>query len=211
MIIGWFVSFMFGQRKKDTSNTVLGVKWEIWDPQTQWVAFPYPLLPTTALDGSPLPAILKSISLAIVQAGKLASEEPLTPYMRLKQVGREITTDPRFALDLPEPGVPTSDLIRTWITTGTVPPGAPQDFPLNTGENGAPAPTTPEQRRTAITQRARQLRDEYETVWASYQGKQWHELPRMFELKDDVTNALTHILQYCETLTIGGGVSLEDN
>jgi len=191
---------------------VLGVKWEIWDPQAQWVAFPYPLLPTSALDGSPLPAVLKSLSIAIVQAGKLASDQPLAPYMRLKQVGREISTDTRFALDLPEPGVPTSDLIRAWITTGTVPAGAPQDFSLATGDGGKnPVPTTCEERRTAITQRARELRDEYETVWTSYQNKEWHELPRMFELKDDVSDALTYIVQYCETLSSGGGVSLEDN
>jgi hypothetical protein len=212
MIIGWFISLMFGQRKKDTSNTMLGVKWEIWDPQEQWAAFPYPLLPTSALDRSPLPSILKSISLAIVQAGKLASEQPLIPYMRLKHVGREVTTDTRFALDLPDPGVPTSDLIRAWITTGTVPSGAPHDFPLANGDNGKnPIPTTPEERRAAITNKARELRDQYEEVWASYQTKQWHELPRMFELKDDVTNALNYILQYCETLPIGGGASLEDN
>lgn len=212
MITGWFVSMMFNQRKKDTSNPLLGVKWEIWDPEAKWVAFPYPLLPLSALDRSLLPAVLKSLSLAIVQAGKLASAEPLVPYMRLKQVGREITTDSRFAIDLPDPGIPTSTLIRNWVTTGTVPAGAPEDFPLATGDNGKePIPTTVEERRDAITRRARQLRDEYELVWSGYEGKDWYDLPRIYELKDDVTAALTHLVQYCETLSVGGGALLEDN
>ena len=211
MVIGWFVSMMFGQRKKDTSNTMLGVKWEIWDPEAKWVAFPYPLLPTHLLDRSPLPAILKSLSLAIVQAGKLASEQPLIPYMRLKQVGREITTDSRFALDLPDPGIPTSDLIRNWVMTGSVPAGAPEDFELATGDNGKyPVPTTVDERRAAVTRRVVELRDQYEEVWASYEGKTWSDLPRIFELKDDVNSALTYLVQYCESLS-ASGFSLEDN
>lgn len=211
MIIGWFVSMMFGQRKKDTSNTMLGVKWEIWDPEAKWVAFPYPLLPVSPLDRSPLPAILKSLSLAIVQAGKLASSDPLIPYMRMKQVGREITTDSRFALDLPDPGVPTSDLIRNWVMTGGIPAGAPQDFELATGDNGRhPVPTTVDERRAAVTRRAIELRDQYEEVWASYEGKAWSDLPRIYELKDDITDALTYLVQYCETLSTAS-VSLEDN
>lgn len=211
MIVGWFVSFMFGQRKKDMSNEKLGVKWEIWDPQASWVAFPYPLLPAAALDRSPLPAILTSLSLAIVQAGKLSSTEPLIPYMRLKHVGREITTNVRFAVDLPDPGTPTSELIRDWVATGTVPSGAPTDFNLATGDNGKePAPTTMEERRGVITKQARRLRDEYEGVWVGYEGKTWNDLPNIYELKDDITDALTYIVQYCETLSVGG-ISFEDN
>lgn len=211
MIIGWFVSFMFGQRKKDESNTMLGVRWEIWDPEAKWVSFPYPLLPASPLDRSPLPAILKSLSLAIVQAGKLASNEPLIPYMRMKHVGREITTDSRFALDLPDPGIPSSDLIRHWVMTGNVPAGAPHEFDLATGDGGKqPVPTTVEERRSAVTQKATELRDQYEQVWASYEGKAWHDLPRIFELKDDITDALTYLVQYCESLSVTS-VNLEDN
>jgi hypothetical protein len=212
MIIGWFVSFMFGQRRKDTSNALLGVKWEIWDPEAKWVSFPHPLLPVSALDRSPLPAILKSLSLAMVEAGKLASTAPLVPYMRLKHVGREVTTDNRFSLDLADPGVRTSTLIKDWVVKGEVPPDAPQDFILET-DAGSPGsvPRTSEERRDAIAKQARRLRDQYEEVWAGYEGKSWQELPRIYELKSDITAALGYLVQYCETLSVGDTVMLEDN
>lgn len=211
MTIGWFVSMMFGQRKKDTSNTTLGVKWEIWDPEAKWVAFPYPLLPVSPLDRSPLPAILKSLSLAIVQAGKLASNEPLIPYMRLKHIGREVTADTRFALDLPDPGMPGSNLIRNWVMDGTLPDGAPRDFELLSGNSsGDVSSITVEDRRAAVTSRAAELRDQYAQVWGGYEGKSWSDLPRIYELKDDITNALTYLVQYCESLS-ASSINFEDN
>jgi len=196
MIIGWFVSFMFGQRKTRNGNSMYGHKWEIWDPQAQWVDFPYPRLRDTANGDSDLPAILESISLAMVQSASEASEGPLAPYVRLDQVGREITT----ARHLAGRGFTTSDLIRTWVATGTVPAGAPSHFPL-VADNSGRTLATPQERRLAITLRVETLRDEYKALWANLGGTPWHELPGMFELKEDVAMAMDLLLHYCENLS----------
>lgn len=196
MIVGWFVSTIFGERRKDESNGALGVKWEIWTPKFDWISFPHPLLPVSALDGSPIPAIMKSLSLAIVEAGKLASKEPLEPYMRLKHLGREVTASPAINLDLQDrDATHKSTLIRDWVLIGDLPEGAPVNLRF-ISEFNAEDLLTLDQRKDALEAEIRKFRSAYETVWDSHEGRDWRELPRSFELKDDINKALKVFLDY---------------
>jgi len=211
MIIGWFVSFMFGQRKIRTRDPIIGHTWEIWDPQTQWVDFPFPMLRYTTRGDSDLPAILESVSLAMIQASHEASERPLIPYARLDQVGREITTAPHAAPHLAGPDPTASDLIRTWVATGTVSAsGAPSLFPL-AADNSGRSLATPQERLVVIRQRVQALRDQYQALLADFAGMRWQEVPGIFEMKDHVVKALDLFMQYCETLNLADGPSPGSN
>lgn len=201
MIVGWYMSYIFGERRKDKSNNEAGVKWEIWGPEDGWMSFPHPLLPVSPLDRSPLPAILKSLSLAIVEAGKLASPAPLAPYMRLKLLGREVTADHRFGRDIQDLDAgDKSNLMSAWVHSRSLPDGAPQPELLH--KIGSDTDLTSATNRKEIVIKACQdLIDQYQKIWTSFAKTDWRDTPRIVELQDDIDTALTLLLQYAEMLT----------
>jgi len=210
MITGWFISYIFGERRKDISNTALGTKWEIWSPSKGWLAFPHPLLPVSASDRSPLPAILKSMSLAIVEAGTTASKAPLDPYMRLKELGREVTTSRDVGLDLPDRDPSQhSHLISDWVLQGELPAGSP-DMPVFGEELSGIDLTTPVGRREALAGELKLLRADYSDAWASYESKDWREVPRIFEIKDDINRAINELLEFVDGLSAAKSSRVEN-
>jgi len=201
MIVGWYISYIFDQRKKDKSNQEAGVKWEIWGPDEGWMSFPHPLLPVSQLDRSPLPAILKSLSLAIVEAGKIASPMPLAAYMRLKFLGREVTADHRFGRDIQDLDAgDKSNLISAWVQSGSLPNGAPTpEMLIRTA--GSVDLTRADVRKQVVIDACTKLTDEYRKIWASYAKTDWRDTPRIVELQDDIDEALALLLQYSEMLS----------
>ena len=203
MIAGLLIAKIFGQtRRAESTSTGMKVI-QVWGPNEGWKAFPSPMLPVTASDRNSMPAILKSISIAIVEAGRTASSEPLVPYMRLKEIGREVTTD--LGLDLPDRDNTTpSTLIKHWVLTGELPQGAPDmpSFPKDIGEVDL---LTPNGRQDALAKEIDLVRNEYKHLWMKLESADWRDVPRIYELKGDIDQATSAIHEYVS------GINLESS
>jgi len=89
MITGWFALAFTGARKY-TEDLNLGPKVSVFSQfKKAWVDFPHPLLglPDPYLDHDMLPAVLTSLTLALVQVNEQESINPLLPYQSLIQAG----------------------------------------------------------------------------------------------------------------------------
>jgi hypothetical protein len=205
MIAGLLIGKIFGQtRKAGSTSTGMEVR-EVWGPKQGWMAFPNPLLPVTASDKNSIPAILKSISIAIVEAGRTASSTPLMPYMRLKDVGREVTTP--AGLDLPDrDSTDASNLIEHWVQTGALPQGAPAmpDFPTDIGPVDV---TTPSGRLDALSKEIDLVRNEYKALWSKLESADWRDIPRIYELKGDIDQAINAIHDYVSSISFDSSSS----
>ena len=203
MIAGLLIGKIFGEtRKLDSTSNGVEVR-EVWGTNPGWMAFPSPLLPVTASDKNSIPAILKSISIAIVEAGRTASSAPLMPYMRLKIIGREVTTS--VGLDLPDrDNTDSSNLIEHWVRTGGLPPGAPEmpNFPFDADSLDVLTPTG---RRDALSKEIDLVRNEYKDLWQKLEATDWRDIPRIYELKGDIDQAINAIHDYVV------GISLESS
>jgi hypothetical protein len=203
MIAGLLVGKVFGlTRKADSTSNGMEVR-QVWGPNQGWMAFPSPLLPVTASDINSLPAILKSISIAIVEAGRTASTAPLMPYMRLKDIGREVTTPVRLDL-LDRDGNGASNLIDNWVRTGFLPPEAPE-MPPFTFDIDSWDLSTPTGRRDALSKEIDLVRNEYKELWQKLEAADWRDIPRIYELKGDIDQAINAIHDYVV------GISLESS
>jgi hypothetical protein len=89
MILGWFALAFTGCRRY-TEDVNLGPKVSIYSHfKKAWVDFSHPLLglPRMHQDHDMLPAVLTSLSLALVQVNEQESMTPLIPYQTLIQAG----------------------------------------------------------------------------------------------------------------------------
>ena len=199
MIVGWFISYLMGEQRKDGSIPNKGTHWEIWSPLHEWISFPYPLLPSGS--DLALPSILKSLSLAIVEAGKTGSREPLFAYNRLRDLGREVTTSDGIQVDRPSLNMEhRSNLIVNWVTTGQLPPRAPSD--TGVFEKYPESIADPTSRRESLHAMVMKLQADYDNIWSSLENKDWRELPRVYELKDDISGAIILLNQYVSGIEI---------
>jgi hypothetical protein len=143
---------------------------------------------------------LKSISIAIIEAGRTASTEPLEPYMRLKEIGREVTTT--GGLDLPDLDTSSkSGLIKNWIISGELPTGSPEmpPFPI---ESGTVDISTPVGRRDALATEIDLIRGEYQLLWNELDKVDWRDIPRIYELKSDIDTAVNAMHVYVSGITL---------
>jgi len=199
MVVGWFISYLMGEQRKDVSIPNKGTHWEIWSPLHEWISFPYPLLPSGS--DLALPSILKSLSLAIVEAGKTGSREPLFAYNRLRDLGREVTTSDGIQVDRPSLNMEhRSNLIVDWVTKGELPPRAPRE--TGVFEKYPESIADPTSRRESLHAMVMKLQSDYDNMWSSLENKDWRELPRVYELKDDISGAIILLNQYVSGIEI---------
>lgn len=110
---GWFAAGLLGQRQTDSPSSELGYKSSIWSPtDREWIDFPYPMLGTDGGGMNQLPGVLMSLLIAMAECNQVSSLRPLRAYQRLAEIGRQL-------------GGP-ADSIAQWISSGSVPSGAPQ-------------------------------------------------------------------------------------
>jgi hypothetical protein len=200
MITGLLIAKIFGESRKVGTNSAGTESREVWGPARGWMALPSPLLPVSASDRSSIPAILKSISIAIIEAGRTASIEPLEPYMRLKEIGREVTTT--GGLDLPDLDTSSkSGLIKNWVISGELPTGSPgmPPFPI---ESGTVDISTPVGRRDALAKEIDLIRGEYQLLWNELDKVDWRDIPRIYELKSDIETAVNAMHVYVSGITL---------
>ena len=201
MITGLLIGKIFGQTRKAGSTSAGTEVREVWGPSRGWMAFPSPMLPITASDKNSIPAIMKSISIAIVEAGRTASSAPLDPYQRLKDLGREVTTS--LGLDLPDhDSSDESKLVDIWIRTNDLPSGAPL-MPSFADDLGIVDLSTPAGRQGALIKEIDLVRNEYKALWQRHESADWRDIPRIYELKGDINQAINAIHDYVS------GISLE--
>ncbi len=198
MIVGWFIAVFFDQRLEETPDTNKGPEIKVWDPKFGWLGFPYPLLPSSAYDDIRLPAVLKSISLAIVEAGIQSNEKPLLPYMRLKNLGREVTADSFNGLDMWD-GVAESNMVRDWVQTGKLPADAPIPQRLAQRVENAGG-----DRAEALLTWVRENAELYRTIFTQLRAvdsrdpRGWIKTPELYEMRDDVLRANDLLADYVE-------------
>jgi hypothetical protein len=196
MIVGWFVAIFFQQRTEQVTDTIKGTKIDLWDPQFGWLGFPYPLLPKSPYDEYWLPSVLKSLSLAIIESGVQGNERPLQAYWRLKNLGREVTADPEFGIDMWD-GAPLSAMIREWLHDGVMPEQAP--IPTQLDEQAA---VLGGDRAGALLARVQKNIGLYQNHWAELTAKDsvdprgWVKTPEIYEIRSDIDQALEILAEY---------------
>lgn len=205
MIVGWFVAVFFSQRWEDTTDTSKGPEIKVWDPQFGWLGFPYPLLPASPHDDIRLPAVLKSLNLAIVEAGIQANERPLMPYMRLKNLGREITADSVNLRDNWD-GAPESSMVRDWVQSGVLPLDAPVPERLLQRVDLAGG-----NRAEALASWVRENVVSYQSLFAQLRAvdskdpRGWIKTPELYEMREDVVLANELLADFVERNAQGSG------
>jgi len=199
MVVGWFIAIFFQQRRQDSGDPNKGTKIDVFDPQFGWLGFPFPLLPKSPQDKYWLPAVLKSLSLAIIESGVQGSERPLLPYWRLKNLGREVTADSGVDMwDGPE----LSNMVQDWVSSGVLPDGAPQPVELESGARELEG-----DRRGALLSRVQHNMELYREYWESLKAKDsvdprgWIKTPEMYEIRADIDQALQMLYEYVRRIS----------
>lgn len=198
MVVGWFIAVFFDQRWEQTQDSNKGPQIKVWDPQFGWLEFPYPLLPPSPYDDIRLPAVMKSLSLAIVEAGVRSNEGPLLPYMRLKNLGREVTADSLNGLDTWD-GAPVSSMVRDWVESGALPFDAPAPERLLARVEAAGG-----NRAEALAAWVRENVESYRRLFDKLKAldskdpRGWIKTPELYEMREDVVTANELIADYVE-------------
>ena len=208
IITGWFIASIFGLRKVDKIAT--GKTVQIWNPTLQnpgWSSFPEPLLNTHLQDMNRdwvLPAILTSAGLAMSEFGRTGSTTSIQPYLLLKYIGREVTTqipnrdkwDANGVGDLlPTQQRSQAAYLKDWLHSGVKPSDS---LPLlNLVED---ALKTNSDRRGALMQAISTLKTQYENAWKQFEQAPWHQLPETWELKEEIELALSDIFNYVSSV-----------
>lgn len=206
-IVGWFIAVFFEQRTEEIVDVNKGSKIQVWDPQFGWLQFPYPLLPKSHHDEYWLPSVLKSLSLAIVEAGVQSNERPLLPYRRLKNLGREVTADSSIGIDRWD-GIALSTMVKDWLQNGTLPSDAPAPVQLNEQVDRAQG-----DRFGALLSRVQRNLNSYRDYWEELRAKDsvdprgWIKTPEIYEIRGDVDQALQLLSEYIERLASGASSS----
>jgi hypothetical protein len=92
MVTGWFATAFTGGLKIDDTDANKGPKVSVYSLQKKaWVDFPHPLLglPRYHTDHDYLPAVLTSLTLALVRVNEFKSLDPLVPYQTLQNAGSD--------------------------------------------------------------------------------------------------------------------------
>lgn len=204
IITGWFLSSLFGLRDIEYREDRPIVR--IWNSMLSlpsWSTFRDPL-PYKKLEDNRrewlLPAVLKSIAMALCEQGATGNSEPLEAVEFLLFLGQEVVTpiqsqNPRNSLGLgstqPIGKIEKSNLISDWINTGIHP--APNGS-LNAllSENLK----TMANRREALRATIEEIRMHHKKVWQEYESTPWSELPETWELREDIDQALSRICDF---------------
>lgn len=182
MLRGWFLADILGQKRYSYDKSE-GPKIEVWCGPEGWNSFPYPLLARSP--GLPRPdrqggdnhqyltAVLKSISLALLEVYTSASLTPLSPYHRLLDLGGDVQNELGDWIDDAKPSAPVPEL-----AAGT-------------------SDMSPVDRAAAVVDTLEALKVDWIEHYAKYKDHpkyETHSIPASFEIAQEVVSALDEIL-----------------
>ncbi|MGE5763480.1 MAG: hypothetical protein ACM3ZF_06285, partial [Mycobacterium leprae] len=195
MVRGWFTAKILGQlRTQPDGRTALLVPRE---GPAQWREFPFPTL-TTARRTAPydlLPIVLEALPLTFLEVNREATLSPLDPYQRLRRLG----TSGDDGLERYE--APNTELYD-WLLKGVVEPGS--DEPPIADLDGSTAGL--EERQNALRTYLSQLHSNYEALFRKADDRaEVNDVQLVWEMRDDVTNALGDLMRAESTVTVDMG------
>jgi hypothetical protein len=181
LIRGWFVAELLGQMRTEFDREV-GPRIEIWCADQAWKSFPVPLLSRSP--GLPRPsrkgenfeylaAVLKSMSLALLDVYQSASIDPLAPYHRLLDLGGDVQNEIGDWIDYAKPSAPNPESAA------------------GTGDMSA------DERQQAVTSRIVAIREQWQAhidEFRGLSGTDVRRIPASFEISADVIAALDELL-----------------
>jgi hypothetical protein len=136
-----------------------------------------------------LPAVLKAVSLAMVECHTASSLEPLAPYWRLKELGSDAVFQ---------------EVLSNWIRRGELEDGAPVPTAARAGSKAESF----DSRKTVVLKYFQTMRD------LLVKGFQTNEteanifhVPRIYEIREYVTHALDDIIEFINSLEDTEGIA----
>lgn len=182
MVRGWFTATILGQVKFDDQRVSLFVP-NASGGNGRWIDFPAPMLASgVTANHDYLPLALESLPLAFVEISTSAEITAILPYKRLRELG----TSGSGGLEAYES--PTGEL-SSWIAEAGLPQGAPTPVADNAGGPSGDW----ESRRDAIVARTGALVNSYQRLFADTQKRSDLNVPRAFELREDISVTLDEI------------------
>ena len=142
--------------------------------------------------------LLLSTGLALVEFGRTGDVTFINGYRLLKHLGSEVTSqadrrhwdsDRGTRVSWKQTG--ESTYISEWIQKG-VRPDVEIELPKSNDEEHA----TPLGRAQSLNARVEIIRGHYSQRWQELEGKPWHQMPAIWELREDVDLALSDITEY---------------
>jgi hypothetical protein len=184
MTRGWFLAALLGQRTMEYDD---GGGWRVgvWSHDARgMVPFPFPLLESSDTAKVDLPAaIMKSLTIALVQVNTAGNLEPLRPYHRLMDLGSEAGMRRQLGL---------------WIKTGRP---ADSGAPVPDWSTAGPADGTMDERRAAAVSFLAKTRVVYGTSFAEVaDGGNPFTTPLSWELRDQIEQALIDLTSVAESV-----------
>jgi hypothetical protein len=191
MVRGWYLATILDQ-KKQLSTPQQGPKISIWSPDANgYVDFPHPLLPlkNPGASSNPeiLPAVLKSLSLAMAACHTQSNLEPLRPYMRLMEIGEN-----------------AKDIIENWTRNGKLESGAPTPTATFAGTSES----TFQERRAAILTTLEKTSTALEAIFvAEEKSRDVFKVAKVWELRYYIRIALSDLTEFTMHLTTNEGAA----
>lgn len=181
MVRGWFTAGLLGQLRLDWQHGCTLFVPSEGGGRGAWAELPQPLLAADVqFEYEYLPAVLKSVLLAMLEVNGTTSLLPMAPYARLRQLGRSGRGGEYSAYEAP------ATELEDWVIRGVVASGAPDPTAF-----AGPAKGTVSERREAVLTRLAKQRNLYEGLFASVRNRSdVFDVPRAFELAGDIMSAL---------------------
>jgi hypothetical protein len=212
MITGWFISKAFGldSKEKDGIEAVVKIQNPTLSSPGQ-SSFPSPLLVMSqedVINNFQLPAVLMSLGLAMVNYGQTGDESHLHAYRLLKYLGREVTVSLQNDVwdnggegDLLPGGgeqVGRSTLVREWVLSGNIAGLSGYVTPehlVQSDENSSAS------RAKALITYLEDTETDLDEYWKTKQLTPWQDLPNLWEIKTEISEALGNIKTYVESIS----------
>jgi hypothetical protein len=188
MVLGWVISGLLGLRRDDVRGTG-GRHVELFDVDTKnWAAFPFPLLDRQAHGMQVLPAVLKSVLLAMAEANAEGSVAPLLPFRLLAAQGGELESE--------------EGLLARWVLHGEHPAGAPSPDPEMAGSSVGSV----EERRAATLGQLRRTMEQYELHFSRLDATpDIFVRDRAWELRRWIADAYARVISATESFEDAAG------
>lgn len=184
MVRGWFLAGMFDQRKA-ISTPQQGPKVSIWTPDSRgFLDFAHPMFPmhnqTLVQNPEFLPAVLKSISLAMVHCHTKSNLEPLKPYWRLMELGANY-----------------QQVLDDWTRSGITEADAPTP---NSKLVGTASDSFEDRKKIILNGLEKTKQDLQKRFVEEEKANNIFRLTRIYEIKDYVVTALDDMIEIVNNL-----------
>ncbi len=201
MVRGWFIARSLDQVTVDKTTRIV----KIYSPEKRaMLSFPTPLIgPAVFHDYDYLPAVLESLPLAMLDfASRADGELAMLPYARLRKLGENGEDN---VSDFSSLNTTVSRWVQEGVIVdhrGTIQESAPVPAPTNAGSRS----DSPSERGNALIQYMKAREKSYLELFAKdVDMLKFFSVPRVWELRTDVTNAFRYIIEALETAVMSEG------